>query len=374
MNPSILNLRESPTNNYAYPYNFVAIRFLNLKKYNFINTLITSDLLNTDVRLNPTFQLKLNDKIEQITSSGSFQWDLNNHSFYCSENFLRITGIEGDRHNFDSRFFFSLIEQKKRNHVLEVMHECVTLNKDFEVTFQLSSSKRKIIKMHGYPEGDVKGKILTGFIVDISDSVHSDHEILKGQDMERKRMSMELHDSVGQKCIALKYMLTLRKMKNDFSDFDTISESIDEIINEIRSITHNLSNEIVAEIGLEKAIRQIVNECAKAIDAEVSLEFSLSEDVILSLDLKKMLYRIIQEALSNIMKYSHAKKLSVSLKNQNNQIILRIKDDGVGFDITKVALGIGIQNIKKRVSYLNGFVNIDSIIGEGTKTTIKIPI
>lgn len=325
--------------------------------------------------LEPTrsVQLNLKNKIEKIAGTGSFQWDLTKDYFYCTDNFLVITEIGGKHGQLSSQAFFSIIELEKRNYVLEVMHECITLNQEFEVTFRITSSESKVIRLHGFPEGDVTHKLLIGFIVDISNEIHLDHQILKGQDMERKRISMELHDSVGQKCIALKYMLTLRQMKNDFSDLEGVNESIDEIINEIRSITHNLSSEIVPEIGFENAIRQILEESAEAINAESKLSFKLSDELNLSLDISKMLYRIVQEALSNIMKYSQATNVSVSLKNQNRQLILKISDNGIGFDTSTYSNGIGMQNIKKRVSYLNGFVNIKSNLGFGTVITIKIP-
>ncbi|MEM9895255.1 MAG: histidine kinase, partial [Bacteroidota bacterium] len=199
-------------------------------------------------------QFNLNSKLESVAGVGSFQWNLNEDHFYCSNNFLNIIESSEQQHQVKSHHFFSLIEPEDRNHVLEVMHQCTTTNQEFDVTFRVLTGNTKLIRLHGFPEGDVKEKVLVGFIVDISREIDSDRYLLKGQDMERKRISMELHDSVGQKCIALKYMLTFKKLQNDFSDFEPVNTAIDEIINEIRSITHNLSSEIVAEIGLNKAI------------------------------------------------------------------------------------------------------------------------
>ncbi|MEM9340435.1 MAG: sensor histidine kinase [Bacteroidota bacterium] len=320
-------------------------------------------------------QLDLNNKIENITNTGSFQWDLNKDHFYCSNNFFAITEIGGhdSKNKLSTQFFFSLIDPEKRNYILEVMHECVTVNQEFEVTFQLTIGERRMIRMHGFPEGNVKRRLLTGFIVDASSEIMVDQQILKGQDAERKRISMELHDSVGQKCIAIKYMLTLMQMKNDFTGFDSVSKSIDEIINEIRSITHNLSTEIVPEVGLKNAIHQIQQECAAALNATFDYQYQLPKGYELPIDVSKMIYRIVQEAYSNIMKHSKATFIKTMIKHQNRQILLTVEDNGQGFDDSGKTFGIGIQNIKKRVSYLNGFINIRSEVGSGTTIKIKIP-
>lgn len=321
------------------------------------------------------FKLDLSDKIERNSSTGSFQWNLNERHFYCSDNFFAVTQLMGynEDNKLDTKDFISAIEPERRNYVLEVMHECVTLNQEFEVTFKLAIGEQRIVRMHGFPEGDVQHKLLTGFIVDVSNEVHLDHDILKGQDSERKRISMELHDSVGQKCIAVKYMLTLMQIENNYENVDSLKKSIDEIINEIRSITHNLSTEIVPEVGLQNAINQVLSECAKAIGATSEFQFEIPEGFEIPMDASKMIYRIIQEALSNTMKYSKASRVSVIIKHQNRQLILRISDNGSGFDPLKETYGIGIQNIKKRVSSLSGFININSVEGSGTEIKIKIP-
>ncbi|MEM6641794.1 MAG: sensor histidine kinase [Bacteroidota bacterium] len=323
---------------------------------------------------NNLFQLNLNSKLESATGVGTFQWNLSEDNFFCSDNFLKIIEIENLKNQFYSHHFFSLIKSEERNHTLEVMHQCITSNKEFDVTFSLKAGDGKMIRLHGFPEGDVTGKVLVGFIVDVSKEVNSDRFLLKGQDMERKRISMELHDSVGQKCVALKYMLALRKLKNDFSDFDSINTAIDEIINEIRAITHNLSSEIVSEIGLENAIAQLLNDSALALNAKHELDFLISDRYEYSIELKKMLYRIVQEALTNIIKHSEATSIRITVKDQNRQMVLKITDNGKGFDINQYAPGIGLQNIQKRVSYLNGHADIDSNVGLGTAINIKIPI
>lgn len=322
-------------------------------------------------------KIALGNKTETITNTGSFEWNLSEDHLLCSDNFFSIAQIQGHNHNsqLDKSVFYSLIEPEQRNFVLEVMHECITANQEFEVTFFTSNSARKKLKMYGYPDGDHAVKKLVGVVADISGHTQSEASIIRGQDLERKRLSLELHDSVGQKLVAVKYMLALAKITQDTTGFDQMSESMDSVIEEIRTITHNLSTQIVKEVGLEKSIDQILGESAKALSAETDFNYDLPDELDISPDMAKALYRIVQEALSNAMKYSKASLLTVDLRFRNKQLSLKICDNGVGFDQLKQEVeGIGIQNIKHRVSYLNGFLRIQSEKGQGTKYIIKIPL
>ncbi|GEM_PF-3756520 len=329
--------------------------------------------------LNESSRIKTNlsNKIETIAKTGSFEWNLNEDYLICSDNFFSITQIQGYNQNnrVDKSVFYSVIAPQQRNFVLEVMHECITLSQDFEVTFFTSSSSRKKIKLYGHPEGNTVTKKLIGVVVDITDQVQKEKSIIHGQDLERKRISLELHDSVGQKLVAVKYMMSLARITNDFSGIADMAESMDNIIEEIRSITHNLSTQIVKEVGLSRALSQLLSESAKALSAEQEFKYQLPEDLSLSADMSKTIYRIIQECLSNALKHSKASKLELLLTYRNKQISLIIGDNGIGFNSNEPSTeGIGVQNIRQRVNYLNGFFRIASEKGQGTKYIIKIPI
>lgn len=323
------------------------------------------------------FKIYLGGKIERITQTGSFEWVLDHSHLICSDNFFVLTHLEG--HNEDNRLhkdlFFSLIDKEEQNFVLEVMHECVTFNREFEVTFHTNSSERKKFRLYGHPYGGIESKKLIAVLVDITQEQESEQSVIYAQDTERKRISLELHDSVGQKLIAVKFMFSLMKMSKDLSNYEQLNETMDTIIEEIRSITHNLSTRIVSELGLRQAIAQLIDECAQAIGAQQTYTYEIPDHIILTEETTKMIYRIVQEALTNAMKYSEASELNLSLKRRNRQLIITLMDNGKGFDLNRQRrTGIGLQNIRQRVSYLNGFLKIDSKAGMGTFVIVKIPI
>ena len=161
-------------------------------------------------------------------------------------------------------------------------------------------------------------------------------------------------------------------MSNKSADIKNINDSIDETIEEIRNITHNLSTQIVGELGLETSISQVLSEAARALNGDFELKYDIDET---SLDQfqKRMLYRIAQEAMSNCIKYSKATLIYVSMEYLNDQIHYIIKDNGIGFDPTEHKNGIGIHNIKERVSILSGYFRLISQPGVGTEIRIRIP-
>ncbi|NQZ79029.1 MAG: hypothetical protein HRT61_23370 [Ekhidna sp.] len=316
--------------------------------------------------------------IEQIASLGSFVWDLREDFLECSPHFLRIVKIEKEDYRIDKDTFFELIDNDMRNFVLDVMHDCLISNDEFEVTFKLKKHEKKI-RLFGYPQGDYDAKIITGLIQDMTGQEEASDALLKGQEDERKRISLELHDSIGQKLIAAKYQLAIIKMDPTPEKYQQLDDLINQIVGEVRHITHNLSSQMVIEVGLRNAIGQLLSDTAKYLNAKKEYRYELKDsnnrDLEIEEDAAKTIYRIVQEALTNATKHSKASNLKVSLLVLNNQVQIGVQDDGVGMETgDRVSGGIGLQNIQERVSYLNGFVKFISRPDYGMYVNIKIPL
>lgn len=320
------------------------------------------------------------NKLEKISKTGSFTWNLNDDYLECSPNLFYILSIEKSHNNRLHRSdFFELFEKESPHYILDVMHESIFKNEEFEITFNHNKTGKKKIRLFGYPEGDDHSKVLVATLQDITENVDSSGALLIGQDQERKRISLELHDSVGQKLIAAKYKLALVKMNMNVSDIDELNVDLISIIEEIRAITYNLSSQIVVEVGLKDAIQQLVTNTSSSLNASKEFTFDLRDstgiEITLSNDSAKMIYRIVQEAMTNSLKYSKANHIDVSIKVINQQVVIKIKDDGKGIaDMKEIKKGIGLHNIRERVSYLNGFIRIESEPNKGVLIEIKISI
>ncbi len=200
---------------------------------------------------------------------------------------------------------------------------------------------------------------------------------------ERNRFAGLLHDSIGQSLLLIKLSLqNIRKnSSNQFGEniFKDITNLLDSTISEIKEISHSIRPLNLNELGL---ITVITSLC-KAVSKESGIISHLKlprEDSQLTKELEICIYRVIQEALNNIIKHSKAKEFTMNLEIDNESISLIISDDGIGFkptillDEKYISDGMGILNMQERVERLNGSFHIDSSHNNGTVITIDFPI
>ena len=200
--------------------------------------------------------------------------------------------------------------------------------------------------------------------------------MIDGQEMERMRLSRELHDSLGQSLVVVK--LKLEAIKPNASE--KVQESIEElglyfdtIVEEIRQISNNLMPMSLKEFGLITAINKLCNDIKN--NTEINCEFQYSGDFKeLPERVSNYMYRIIQETTNNTLKHAKASNLSINLNRSPELLNLEIKDDGIGFNKNSIRKDSnGLNNIRERVSLLNGKFEFQSGIGKGTIYRIIIP-
>ena len=194
---------------------------------------------------------------------------------------------------------------------------------------------------------------------------------------EKKRISQELHDGILGRLFGTRLSLDSLNFSEDKEAIKTRSNYISElktIEEDIRKISHDLNTDFVSGSGFMDILNELIDKQSKAYQFEYEFKHKDHinwEDV--SNKTKINIYRIIQESLQNIYKHANAKTVKISFKPKNHVICLKISDDGKGFDIHKSKKGIGLKNISSRVSELNGKVNFNSEINQGTTITIDIP-
>ena len=202
--------------------------------------------------------------------------------------------------------------------------------------------------------------------------------MFEGQEAERIRIAKDLHDGIGGLLSTVKAHFSniqaevekVKKMKV----YDKTNELIDQASSEVRRISHNLMPGALRLDGLKAAIEQIAEDLNSAHPLNVKAEIIADEEPT---DEKTQvyIYRIIQEASNNVIKYADAKNYLIQFSNTEHEYHLILEDDGKGFDKTLIsnAKGLGLKSIKSRVTQLNGDLDIDSRINEGTTLSIHIP-
>lgn len=189
-------------------------------------------------------------------------------------------------------------------------------------------------------------------------------QLLEKTEEERKRIASDLHDSVSHELLSL---------KNSFEEKNEITNSkIDSIINDIRIISRNLHPILFDKIGLQASIEQLVERTQSVNDFMVTADVEYNG--LLSTSDELQVYRIVQEALSNIIKYANAVAAKITVQEKNNTLFIEIKDNGKGFNVSEKLNGkqaFGLHNIIERSRAIGGEAKIVSD-KNGTVITIEI--
>lgn len=199
--------------------------------------------------------------------------------------------------------------------------------------------------------------------------------LFDGQEMERQRISRELHDGLGQKLIGAKLQLE-NCNDTDITCLQTTTRNVKDrlhsIVDELRRISNDLMPSSLEELGLETALKNLCRDVEQQTGIEV--DFDSDSDIPIKGKTAIYLFRIAQEGIQNTIKHSHASRLSLQLLKNRDFLILILEDNGSGFDIRSIIKGNGLSNIKERSSLLGGTFTLESEAGSGTTIRIKIPI
>jgi signal transduction histidine kinase len=201
--------------------------------------------------------------------------------------------------------------------------------------------------------------------------------ILDAQEKERHQIGLELHDNVNQ--ILVGTLLNLGMINKVTADkapvlIEKSKEYIVEAIGEIRKLSHRLAPANFENISLKEIFEGLIKSVNVQNAFEYKLVFEGFDEQMVSNDIQVKLLRILQEQLSNIVKYASASFIEISVIQQNNRVSMRIFDNGAGFNPALVKRGIGLGNIKKRAESLKGKFLLNSTAGNGCEIIIEIPL
>jgi two-component system sensor histidine kinase DegS len=207
--------------------------------------------------------------------------------------------------------------------------------------------------------------------------------LLQGQEEERRRLSKEMHDGVGQMLTGLKLMTENFANTKSWTDYDrqnavNLRQLVGQTIQEVRSISNNLMPTVLNDFGIKSALKQLVDSTARNCAAHLTFVSNLNDERF-DQRIEIGLYRIAQEAIHNAVKHAEASEISLEILRKNVRISLRIKDNGKGFRFNKKKTTAssspshGLHNIQERAHLLEGTIKINSAIGRGTEIVVQIP-
>jgi len=204
--------------------------------------------------------------------------------------------------------------------------------------------------------------------------------IIDAEERERVRIAKDLHDGVGQQLAAVK--LNMNAMEEELlgnitqlERLKTLEHMVDEALKEVRAVSHNMMPNALMRKGLAAAVREFIDNIAATGLLHIDLHV-VGMNERLDGTMETVLYRVLQEIVSNIIKHAQANKVSIQLIRHEDYLNFILEDNGKGFDARDVNHfnGIGLKNIISRIQYLNGTVDFDSAIGRGTTVIIEVPL
>jgi PAS domain S-box-containing protein len=210
-------------------------------------------------------------------------------------------------------------------------------------------------------------------------------QVVSAQEEERKRISQELHDELGQALTAIGLDLAAikkelppelaPKIREKLAEASALADQLDEQVSEMAL---DLRPYMLDDLGLVSTLRWYVNRYARRLTIEVEMEAIDFEERVTP-EVETALYRVVQEALTNVARHSQANRVSIRLERKESTVAASIEDDGQGFDVEKITgpqapeRGAGLVGIRERVDSLGGTLSIQSRPGQGTELTIEIP-
>ena len=233
-----------------------------------------------------------------------------------------------------------------------------------------------------YDNGSKPSRMI-GAMTDVTCQVQQELRIAKAiidaQEQERCFIGAELHDNVNQ--ILAGTLLTLDMAKSKQSEFrpgngfiETAMGYINDAINETRKLSHQLAPTVFDEISLKDTVEDLL--LIMNLDNRFTINFKYDEinKAVISDDIQLNLYRILQEQIKNIVKYSEAGIIEIAITTLGDIVIMRISDNGKGFNTASAKKGIGLGNIKKRAQSLSGKFILNSAPGKGCEIIVEISL
>jgi signal transduction histidine kinase len=196
------------------------------------------------------------------------------------------------------------------------------------------------------------------------------------QENERKRIAIDLHDSLGPLLSAVKLNInSIDIQPADQNILDKAGKSLDEIIGSMRQISYDLLPNTLERKGLAEAVKDFVGHLPQT--KSINIQIYIVKNIQVPKEKEIHVFRMLQEIIHNTIKHAEAKNLQIGLSEEDNFLLVLAKDDGKGFDFEKEKQrsgGLGLKSLESRCEILNGIISLESKPGFGTNYFVKIPM
>ncbi|MHB8067324.1 MAG: PAS domain-containing protein [Desulfobaccales bacterium] len=342
---------------------------------------------------------------QRIVHLGSWEWDVANNEAIWSDEMFRILNMPVQERGLNYKEFFEQIHPEDREKTRKAIDAALAgakpYSEDIRILPKGGGVKTVSIAAEVIFDGTTKKPVrMQGTLQDITERRTAEvllqeseknlrylaSQLLTAQEKERKRISRDLHDVLGQSLLCLK--LQARAVGKEIetapqqikSGYDQMLSDLDDLIDTVRRLSRDISPQVLEDLGITSAFKNLFNKfkkhhgmknCTLDID-EIDGLFSQEDQI--------NIYRIFQEALTNIGKYARATQISGIVKRREDEVFFQVEDDGLGFDVDRVLTvnpagrGMGLASMQERARMLGGRLHLWSEMGKGTRISFSIPL
>lgn len=313
----------------------------------------------------------------------------------CNDAMARILGYTSHTDLAQQNAYIFYFSPEERDKVVARLREEKHLSNYESVMRKVDGSPVYTIEnVSLYIDPTSGAEILEGIIIDITDRKRNENELRAKneqlrelsehlqnvREQERTSIAREIHDELAQQLTLIKMDITSLQKKLVNSDqmtmdrLEALRAMVDEGVKSVRKISSQLRPSILDDMGLAAAIEWQLKDFGKRSGIETRLT-AIKEELPIPDMIRTGLFRIVQESLTNVARYANARHVHVSLQHENNELLLSIADDGVGFDSKEVAAKktFGILGMKERAAMMKGHYMIETAPGKGTTVIVSIP-
>jgi len=357
--------------------------------------------MSQDVTESRTAEIKVRESenllsnAEEIAHLGSWEFELGSATLRLSKNLRAMYGLAEDE-KFDREIYTAGLHPRDRARVRRIIDEAMATCKPFEyqTRYVLPTGETRFLFTRGIPIAGPDGKAarVLGVVQNITDAKRAQDDVrrlwrlmMQGRDEERRHMARELHESAGQSLAALKMNLSrldesLPKSKRLVRTLWRSSvELADAAVREVRTVSYLMHPPLLDEAGLGPALRWYARGFAER--SKIAVTVDIADDFgRASQDVETTVFRVVQEALTNVHRYSGSSTARIHVWRENGWLFAEVKDEGCGLAMVSRGAGphalpgVGIAGMRERVQHLHGSFEIESVAGRGTVVRANLPL
>lgn len=323
----------------------------------------------------------------KATREAIYEWDCQTNDVTWTYGYIDLFGYDTQKSNFDD--WESKIHLLDRDRIVTSVNNFLAKSDEHfwkdEYRFIRKDNKVAFVEDRGYVIRDNEGNPISmiGSVNDLTEKKMFQEQLLENtiqsQEKERNRIAQELHDGIVQEMVVCSMRSDLlHKINKENPQLDEkiseITDFIKQITNSTRNISHNLLSANVAEMTFQELLERLDLNLRLVSQIKFNIEHFLGSDLKLDETIKINLYRVIQELTNNIIKHSGATKTLILVEKINEEISVKVTDNGKGMDKSQSANGIGLSNVSNRINMIGGKIKFANLKEGGLQVSITVPI